>query len=161
MRCRRPSAAGFTLLEILMVLALMGLVTALLIGSGGMRLAIQDDPEDTALAAIARARNEAVLTGRTLELRHDEKARTLDWGAGHLALGDTNDVRLLAPATQSAVLVAGRALEQELPRVRFYADGTCDPFRLEIVRGESQPSRILAIDPWTCVPLAQGVEAVR
>ncbi|MEJ1973522.1 MAG: GspH/FimT family pseudopilin [Lacunisphaera sp.] len=154
-------SAAFTLLEILVVLALFGLVSAVLIGGGGelLKSVTRDDAESTALSAIAAARNSAVLTGRTLELRRDDQSRLLDWGEGRKEVAGDEDVRLLPPATVSAVLIGGRAQESALARVRFYADGTCDPFRLEISRGDA--SRVFTIDPWTCAVLAPDNGAKR
>ena len=151
---RRPRSAAFTLLEILVVLALIGLMSAVLIGGSGelLKAATRSDAESTALAAIAAARNAAVLGGRTLELRRADPDRVLDWGAGRAELPGDDDVRLLPPATVATVLIGGRVQETPLARVRFYADGTCDPFRLEIAG--SQASRLFNIDPWTCAVLS-------
>jgi hypothetical protein len=145
---------GFTLLEILGVLALIGLISALLIGSGGgfLRTMAKDDIETVTLNAIASARHSAVLTGRQLELHYDDKARQLDWEAGQAVLLGEGEVRLLPVVRTSAMLIGGQMVEAPLARVRFYADGTCDPFRLQIVREKT--SQILAIDPWTCTVLS-------
>lgn len=151
--------AGFTLLEILAVLALIGLISALLLGSSEalLKAVAKDDVENTALSAIASARQSAVLTGRPLELQSDEQTRRLDWQEGSSVLSGEGSVRLLPAVRTSAILVGGQAVEAPLGRVRFYADGTCDPFRLEIVRGKMR--QILAIDPWTCTALSPGVAA--
>lgn len=147
-------SSAFSLLEILAVLALMGLISALLIGGSSalLRTAATDDVQNTALSAVAAARHSAVLTGRTLELRSDDRTRVLDWGEGRVALAGEGGVRLLPPAKGSSILVGGQLVESPLARVRFYADGTCDPFRLEIVRDRT--SQIMAIDPWTCAVLS-------
>jgi general secretion pathway protein H len=149
-------SAGFTLLEILAVLALIGLISALLIGNSTALLKAfsSDDVESTALSAIASARHSAVLTGRVLELRGDEQNRLLDWQTGTAALAGPGDVHFLPAVMTSAMLVGGSAVEAPIARVRFYPDGTCDPFRLEIVR--EGVNRILTIDPWTCTALATG-----
>jgi prepilin-type N-terminal cleavage/methylation domain-containing protein len=152
-------ARGFTLLEILAVLALFGLISAVLIGGSGalLRAVSRDDVENTALGAIASARHDAVLAGRTLDLRLDEPGRALDWGAGRAPLTGPGDVRLLPVVMDSAVLIGGQFMETPLARVRFYADGTCDPFRLEIVRNQSH--QVMAIDPWTCTVLSPDAGA--
>jgi Tfp pilus assembly protein FimT len=144
------------LVDLIAVLALVALVGALLVGGGDLlRAATRSDAEETALTAIARARHEAVLGGRIVELRQDAKERRLDWGTGQLPWGGADDVRLLPPAMASAVIVGGRLQEAPLARVRFYPDGTCDPFRLEIARAGETTRRVVAIDPWTAVPLAK------
>jgi prepilin-type N-terminal cleavage/methylation domain-containing protein len=153
-RRRMAGEGAFTLLEILVVLALMGLISGLLLSGSDtfLRAVAKDDVENTALNAIASARQSAVLAGRQLELHYDETARQLDWEEGRAVLTGEGDLRLLPAVRTSAVLVGGQAVEATLARVRFYADGTCDPFRLEIIRGEA--SQILTIDPWTCAVLA-------
>lgn len=142
------------MVEILTVLALIGLISALLLGSGDalLRAMAKDDIETVTLNAVAAARHSAVLTGRQLELHYDEKARQLDWTEGRTVLTGAGDLRLLPPVRISSMIIGGREVEEAITRVRFYADGTCDPFRLEFV-GE-QTSRILVIDPWTCTVLS-------
>ena len=147
---------GFTLLEIIAVLALLGLISAVLIGgsSAMLRTVSTDDVQNTALSAIAGARHSAVLAGRTLEFTCDDKARVLNWGEGSAPLTGAGNVRLLPAAKTSSILVGGQLLEAPLARVRFYADGTCDPFRLEVTRDPAGPGQIISIDPWTCTALS-------
>jgi prepilin-type N-terminal cleavage/methylation domain-containing protein len=149
---------GFSLLEILVVLALFGLVTALMVGgsTGLLKSLAQDDAENVAISAVASARHAAVLAGRTLELRYEEKARVLDWGQGRASITGEDEVRLLPPTRISSVIIGGQLVEAPLARVRFYADGTCDPFRLEIVQKSDRHSRVLTLDPWTCTVLADN-----
>lgn len=149
-------ARGFTLLEILVVLALFGLISALFIGSSGtlLQAASREDAGNTALGAIASARHEAVLAGRVVELHLDAKTRVIEWGAGRAALAGSDGVSLLSAVKTSSVLIGGQLEETPIAGVRFYPDGTCDPFRLEIRREKTR--EVLAIDPWTCTVLAPG-----
>lgn len=150
--------SGFSLVEIIAVLALFGLIAGILIsGSSSMMRAISsDDVEQATLSAVANARHQAVLKGHGLELRYDEKTRVLDWGDGQTTLQGEDGIRLLPPVMTTTVLIGGRLQETPITRVRFYPDGTCDPFRLEIIR--STTSHFLTIDPWTCTALANPAE---
>jgi len=159
--CTSPrSRAGFTLVEILAVLAIVGLVASVVfLGSGALlRAAQHDDAETGALSALAATRRAAVLSGQVVELRVDEQARVLSWGEETLPLAGEGTVRLL-PMETSAVLLGGRRVERSVAAVRFYPDGTCDPFRVEILRGEA--SRILTVDPWTCAVMAPAAPSAR
>jgi general secretion pathway protein H len=152
---RRPrAAAGFSLIEIVVVLALLGLISALLIGSSGslLQASARDTAENTALSAIAAARHQAVLGGATIDLRVDDQARVIDWTAGRAPLPENEELHLLPPVRAGAMLIGGQLKEEPIARVRFYADGTCDAFRLEITRAGNR--RVIAIDPWTCAVLA-------
>lgn len=151
---------AFTLLELIMVLALFGLVGALIVGSGAAMLRESDEAsvEQKALAAVAAVRHQSVLSGQPLELRYDEKTRVIDWGAGNMTLAGEDQLRLLPPMRISAMLIGGKMVEQTIPFVRFHPDGTCDPFRLEIVKQPDRTSRIITIDPWTCTALAPEPE---
>lgn len=66
-----PRAAGFTLIELLVTLVLIGLATTTVL------LTMPDDDQtlhrqaDNFAAALARARDEAVLSGRTVEVGVD------------------------------------------------------------------------------------------
>src|SRR5690606_25191006 len=104
------------------------------------------------LHAIAQARHDAVFHGEIVDLRYDDNLRQISWGRGSDTLTGDDAVRLLPASRVSAMLIGGRLVEHPLARVRFYPNGTCDPFRLEIVRDRT--SQFLTIDPWTCTPLS-------
>lgn len=146
------SRSGFTLIEILLVLALLGLIsTAIIAGANAIdRLQREDrDAESIALKAIASARHAAVTGDRIVLLRHDTEGNRLVWSDGSIALPDNGEtVDFLPPKLESAYLIGGRLQENALPAVHFYPDGTCDAFRLQIRR--QQDSRESVVDPWTC-----------
>lgn len=49
----------------------------------------------------------------------------------------------------NAILIGGVMIEsQPIDHVTFYSDGTCSPFRLQVMRNGS--AHTLSIDPWTC-----------
>jgi type II secretory pathway pseudopilin PulG len=140
---------GFTLLEIIMVIALLGLMIALVIGGTVSVLETKGiDAERLALQAIAEARKQAVATGQVVVLSSDPLGKFTE--AGH----NQPAVRFLPLETNDAALVGGNLVEESLPLVRFYADGTCDPFRLEFTERGSR--RMLTIDSWTCTAVAKA-----
>lgn len=147
-------SAGFSLVEVIAVLALFGLIAGVLVSSGDamLRAISSEDVEQVALRAVAEARHQAVLIGTPMDLRYDEPARQLNWGGGQATLAGEDGLRLLPPVRTSSVLIGGKLVEDKLERVRFYPDGTCDPFRLEIIR--DRVSQYVMIDPWTCTALA-------
>lgn len=159
----RPRTAAFTLLELIMVLALFGMVAALILGTGATMLRESDEQsvEQKTIQAIAAARHESVLSGQTLELRFNEKTRLLSWGAGQETLAGEDRLRFLPPVRSSAMLLGGKMVEEAIPFVRFHPDGTCDPFRLEVVKSSDRTSRVVTIDPWTCTALAPAPEGGR
>jgi len=130
------------------VLALIGLMGAMLVGGTGRLLSARDnDPETRILAAITAARLQAVQSGQSVELPA-EPAEPAGRGSAR--------ARFLPVVSESSSLIGGELHEEALRVVRFHADGTCDPFRLEITGPDRGRRRILTIDPWSCAVLASG-----
>jgi general secretion pathway protein H len=157
----RPDGRGFTLLEILLVLALVGLIGALVVG-GIVRVVNSDHPtpEDVFWQACHAAQRLASLSEREVDLSFDPKEKKLVWSNGletdHAAFdpADSNVSVQFLQAQQggSLILIAGQVVEtQEVPRVKFYPDGTCTAFRVQFRSGANAWQ--IAIDPWTCAPV--------
>lgn len=156
---RVRAARAFTLLEILLVLTLIALLGAVLIG-GSMSLlndSRQKDPETALLGILQEVRELAVAENRVITLEQLPEDAGFFWGETSdamrvLPVGVAGvRARLLTPEFAGASLLGGQIEERVLERMRFFPDGSCDPARLEVRRGESR--RVSLIDPWTAAPL--------
>jgi general secretion pathway protein H len=163
MSLRRHHRRGFTLLEVLMVLALLGLMAGLFITAA--RNFTADDartPEDVFWQMVRDSRKRALLTGQPVRVSYapesrDEPAALVmssngaDERVSFTGMGKVTVDFLPLEKTRSSILIAGQAIEtQTLSAVTFYGDGTCSPFRVQIRSDAVNAVRMLAIDPWTC-----------
>jgi prepilin-type N-terminal cleavage/methylation domain-containing protein len=151
--------AGFTLLEILLVIMLFALLGAVMVG-GAVSLfkSIEDhDPEAIVLSLLQKVRGEAVEKGQVIELTPLPDDAGFMWGTDgveNLPKRERLSVRLLRPEVSGASLIGGQLEERSIERVRFFPDGSCDPMRIQVVRGDVR--RVYSIDPWTAAPLPEG-----
>jgi len=154
-RSQKAPARGFTLIEILLVLALLALFSALFIPGVNSILRQIDErgPEQALAETVLAARGAALASGRIVTLVHDADQRTLradDASVPDLVIEPGTTLTLLPPAGGSLILLGGQAVETgEMRRIRFFADGTCDPFRVRL-QTDKTPARIWQSDPWTC-----------
>ncbi|MBX3751521.1 MAG: GspH/FimT family pseudopilin [Opitutaceae bacterium] len=150
----RP-ARGFTLIEILLVLALLALFSALFVPGVNsiLRQINERGPEQALAEAILAARGAALESGRTVTLTYDDQKRTLradSPSVSDLVLEAGSQLTLLPPTAGAVILLGGQAVEtEELRRIRFFPDGTCDPFRVRLQR-DKDSARVWTADPWTC-----------
>lgn len=147
------------MLEILLVLMLFALLGAVLIGGAVSLLkTVEDkDPEAIVLGMLQKIRGEAVEKGETIELTPLPDDAGFIWahdGVENLPKREGLGVRLLRPEMTSAALIGGQLEERSIERVRFYPDGSCDPMRIQVRRGDIR--RVYSIDPWTAAPLPEG-----
>ncbi len=137
------------------------MLAAVLIGGSASLLkgTSREDPEDALLALLQTVRREAVAQGTTLILKSVPDEENPDvtyytWGENKIEkmpiLAGVK-VKIVGPAVNAAIILGGEMEELPLAQIKFYLDGTCDRFRLEINRNEAR--RVLPIDHLTCAPL--------
>jgi prepilin-type N-terminal cleavage/methylation domain-containing protein len=161
------NGAGFTLLEILLAMAIIALMAAVLIGGAGRLLS--DRPvtvNEVFFKAVMEARKSALTHERDVQLLYVGDDR--DKGKLFVVIDGeqrkdfpippqtiTNDFQvdfLSAQKGGAMIVVGGTVMEsQPIKSVTFYSDGTCQPFRMQVVRNGA--SGITSIDPWTCAPV--------
>lgn len=130
--CARPGVAGFTLLELLIVLMIMGLVAALTIptfGSGVSNTALKGAARDVA-AGLRLARGQAIAqrTEATLEL---------DVAARSFRVPPDPRVHTLPPGIDLKLFTAQRDLvNDQVGALRFYPDGGSNGGRITLASGE-------------------------
>jgi prepilin-type N-terminal cleavage/methylation domain-containing protein len=175
----RGDARGFSLLEVLLVVAIIGLIASVLIG-GALPLFGEQAvaPNDVFWRVVQEARKTALKSGREIRLKWDKDKKRfllLDGTAAATLAADgfTREetplkifplppkaaadlaVDFLAAGPKgggNTILVGGVLVESRpIPHATFYADGTCTPFRAQFVRAGG--ASILTIDPWTCAPV--------
>jgi general secretion pathway protein H len=127
---RARSAAGFTLIEMIVVLAIIGLATAL-IGFGRTPLSPSTEARAAAQAisgALRSARSEAVMTDRTVWFVLDTAALTYRWGE-RPAEQLPRDLRLGMMTSRD------QQITESVGRIRFDPDGGSSGGRVSIVGG--------------------------
>jgi general secretion pathway protein H len=154
---------GFTLLEVLLVLALIGLLSAVLV-TGGMQLLNNQptSPDEVFWSAVQEARKMALKTEgdvvmRFVDDRENGKAFVVTAGGTSKSFpipkaGDLEITFLAQQKGGAVIMIAGTVIEtQKVDSVTFYADGTCSPFRVQFYRAGAV--HLASIDPWTCAPV--------
>lgn len=168
---------AFTLLEILIVLALIGLLSGVVVT--GLDRMMNPGPESPAQAfwhAARSARRYALQHETDVRLSYDKdtgelKATALDGTelppvkapdgtdlvfisglvAPTAATNGTN--ALVAKLFSSSITVGG---DEPVDSVTFYRDGTCTLFRVQVETGgagQNSAGGIIQVDPWTCSPM--------
>ncbi len=164
MTSRQPAGGGerengFTLVEVLLALAIMALLGTLLLPGVNsiMRSLSTSEPDQVVWATLNQVREQALTGNRPIWLQSGKDNTRLNWSDGQAnwtkELPAGCRVQLLQARPGGQVLIGGQLIEtKEVAGVRFYPDGTCDAFRVQL-RKDSAATQILAVDPWTCAPI--------
>jgi prepilin-type N-terminal cleavage/methylation domain-containing protein len=151
--------AGFTLIEILLVIALLGMGALLLVNSASDLLRTREArPDEIFWQAVTAARQLALESNQTVTLRYAKDKHALSWNAGSetaATLSFPGQLLEFLPVTaeQGTVLIGGQLTETgTIALVRFYPDGGCDAVRVQLTDAAGRRS-VLAIDQWTCAPI--------
>ena len=154
---------GFTLLEVLLVLALIGLLASVLVGGAAQLLNNKPmSADDVFWNAVEEARKMALKSDGDAVLTYQDdqekgKAFVVTGASGSKSFpipkpGDLEVTFLSGQKGGNLIMVGGTVLEtQKIPSVTFYADGTCTPFRVQFFRNGA--THAAQIDPWTCAPM--------
>jgi prepilin-type N-terminal cleavage/methylation domain-containing protein len=169
---------GFTLLEVLLTIAIIALLASVLVGGSARLLSEQAvSVDDVFWKAVREARKTALKLEHEVRLKYDKEKRhfALIDGIAPSTLaadgftreetalktfslpadaGSDLTVEFLGPVTKGGnmILIGGMLLESSpIVFATFYADGTCTAFRVQIARGSGVHT--LSLDPWTCAPV--------
>lgn len=118
---RAGSQAGFTLLELLAVLALAGMLMALvppLLGKGSDRARLDHDRR-AILDSLRQARSDAIVSGRTVAFRVDPAHRLYGVGKTDRPLEDGVELTVEAPLAHPG-------------EIHFFADGSASGGLVEL-----------------------------
>ena len=141
---------GFTLMELMMVVAILGLIMAMgvpailsVVHEGPLRKAVNDVVE-----ICGHARAEAILSGNTTVVVFHPRAGEVGYGGGmdRTAVSTRVGQKVVTTAKFDRSVNMGLLMVNELDltepvndvaNVRFFKDGTCDELRMELdARGE-------------------------
>lgn len=162
--------SGFTLLEILLVLALVGLLSGIMItGVTRMLNPGPESPSQAFWAMASAARRYALINETEVRVSFDATTTSLVGTAGNgiplppvpipggAGLTFISGISPTAIASSNTAMgsvfgdVLGNGTDTSLSSVIFYRDGTCNPFRVTVDAGGA--SSTIAVDPWTAGPM--------
>jgi prepilin-type N-terminal cleavage/methylation domain-containing protein len=156
----RTARRAFTLLEVVLAIALLGLVAALFISGGGdLFRARQRTVADVFWQAVQAARLQAVQEDTTVRLQFDVEQHRVVWRSSndsHELAWPGRNLEFLPVEQGGTILLGGQLVGTgRLPTVRFHADGGVDPFRAQLTDASGHVTR-LEMDPWTAAPVIRA-----
>lgn len=164
-KASRSHHAGFTLLEIILVIGLIALAAGVMIANFTTFLNFDDrlNPEETLRAAIRSARFQAASERAVATLRFDKKSGALLVEPGEsFPLNDSfgeagsGEIRfyLVPPAEGLGRFPDASRTQMEAKEIRFAPDRSSSPFVAEIDSGQGTPER-LVFDPFSSLVRSQ------
>ena len=158
---------AFTLLEILLALALIGVISAALVaGSVSLLRNKPTTPDEIFWQTVHQARKTALEGGNEVRVSWDgeHKAFVEDDQTGNPqnvpVPNADHDLEIdFVPADSSDMaLVGGNLMSmQRLAFVSFYPDGTCSPFQFQVK--DKGAAHVTPVDPWTCAQMLKAPPA--
>ena len=156
---RPRSQAGFTLLEIIIVFALITLASGVIITNFTTFLSFDEqiNPEDSLRTAIRSARFQAASERRITSLSFDSEAGSLVVDGGESFQLNSNfgkdgrgEIRfyLLPPAEGMDRFPDAESSRLETKKLSFAPDRSSSPFAVEIDTGKGRPKRFI-FDPFS------------
>jgi prepilin-type N-terminal cleavage/methylation domain-containing protein len=164
----RQLGRGFTLIEIIIVIALMGIIGGLVvINANSVLQGLGDDPVDRSLVkAVREARYQAAANKQTVRLQFDEQER--QWLITSTS-GQQLDARPIAGSTEQRLdvrfeqILPSRGLQApsslqmaEIPAVFFRPDRSATAFQAVIREGTLQ--YVLRFDPFSDIVIHDSRE---
>lgn len=158
-RAGQRAARAFTMIELMVVVAVMGIVLAM--GIPAIRSALNRDPMSQAVVDVlnacqgdvdhAGARAKAIMTGRTTELRIYPHEKKIEVAGGFTAqFSDQIGFKMLDVNFLDC-------MDADYATVRFYPNGTCDEFNLILVSASGEARRI-TLDVITATPQVINIQ---
>jgi prepilin-type N-terminal cleavage/methylation domain-containing protein len=158
-RRRGAGSRAFTLIELMVVCAVMGIILAM--GIPAIYSAMHRDPMSQAVVDVvdacqgsldhAGARSLAILNGKPTELRIFPHERRIEVGGGMSAtISDHLYFKML-----DVNFIDSR--DEDEATVRFYPNGTCDEFNL-ILESDTGEARRITLDIITGLPEVTTIE---
>jgi len=157
---RTTGRRAFTLLEVILAIAMLGLVASLFITGGSeMFRARERTMVDVFWESVQAARLQAVQGDTTVTMRFEEKSRRILWGAaGEPSAVDWpgRNLEFLPMESRDTILLGGQLVGTgAIEAVRFHPDGTTDRYRVQMTDASGRVSR-LELDPWTTAPVLRS-----
>lgn len=175
MNCRSYSEkSGFTLFELLLTIALIGLLSTMFVWNinSMLKQGEIETLENEFWDAVEIAKRDSVFNRRPYLLRFNEDDLAFEIVSGEeiqtfivdtSAFGGDTDIEVEFQEElpeNGSVLIGGRLVTtREIEEVRFFPDGTCTPFGVSLKIADFQSQ--ISIDPWTGAELTPAEEEVR